>query len=792
MSGWIRRLIPLLLFAVGAAPLRAEITAKEVRDALERGVTYLKKQQNPTQGNWPEYESEIGGLTALATLALLSCGEKPDSPEVAKALKYLDALPPPKRTYAASLQIMAFAAADPKRYKLKITAVAHFLEARQIKSGETKGGWTYSDANRGDNSNTQFAMLALHEAERAGVKIADETWQLALDYWLSKGMQKPDGAFGYIREEPPTGSMTCAAIASLILATDRLHPGDASAVDGQVRCCGNQPREDEIEQALDWLGRKFTVTSNPNVQGFRGIGQSHPWLLYYLYGVERVGRMSGRRFLGSHDWFREGAEFLVNEQRKSIHGNWTGTGIIENNPIVATSFALLFLSKGKRPVVISRLKHSEDNGGRENDWDSHRRSVQNLTARVEKLWQKDLSWQTIDARHASLQDLLETPVLFVSGSQSLKLTKEQKHNLKEYVNQGGFLFVEACDGNGCNGAEFDKAFRALMTELFPESPLRKLPPDHAVWYAQEVVAPESLPQDAEFWLWGLDTCCRTSVVYCPRPLSCYWELVHPYRSIPIAEPAKSQAEAVMKIGGNVLAYATNRDLKEKLDRPQVAVNQAKVNAPRGSLTVPKLAHGGGADDAPNALANLLRVVEQKLEIRVNHERRPPLNGNDPLLLDHPLVFMHGRRTFRFNAAERKALKDYLDRGGFIFADAICASPQFAEAVRTEFKAIYPDGNFIRLPAEHPLLTEEMQGFDLRSVTLRDPLLRIGDDPLKAKLIETAPLLEALEVDGRIAVVLSPYDISCALEKGASMECKGYITADAAKLGANVILYALQQ
>ena len=67
-----------------------------------------------------------------------------------------------------------------------------------------------------------------------------------------------------------------------------------------------------------------------------------------------------------------------------------------------------------------------------------------------------------------------------------------------------------------------------------------------------------------------------------------------------------------------------------------------------------------------------------------------------------------------------------------------------------------------------------------------------DDPLAAKLMKTSPLLEVMEVDDRIAVVLSPYDLSCALEKGASLECKGYTPADAAKIGVNIILYALQQ
>ena len=69
---------------------------------------------------------------------------------------------------------------------------------------------------------------------------------------------------------------------------------------------------------------------------------------------------------------------------------------------------------------------------------------------------------------------------------------------------------------------------------------------------------------------------------------------------------------------------------------------------------------------------------------------------------------------------------------------------------------------------------------------------VEGDALTAKLVKTAPLLESLDLGGRTAVILSPYDISCALEKGASLECKGYIPQDAARIGANVVLYGLQQ
>ncbi len=59
----------------------------------------------------------------------------------------------------------------------------------------------------------------------------------------------------------------------------------------------------------------------------------------------------------------------------------------------------------------------------------------------------------------------------------------------------------------------------VMEELFEESPLRPLPPRHPAWYAEEKVDPKFLHEDGR-WLWGIDACCRTSVIYCPDNLSC--------------------------------------------------------------------------------------------------------------------------------------------------------------------------------------------------------------------------------------------------------------------------------
>ncbi|MFX8410537.1 hypothetical protein ABTL60_19925, partial [Acinetobacter baumannii] len=64
---------------------------------------------------------------------------------------------------------------------------------------------------------------------------------------------------------------------------------------------------------------------------------------YNIYGIERAGRLSGLRFFGSHDWYREGCLFLV--ERQSDNGSWTDLGGTlthsDSNAVVASSFALL-------------------------------------------------------------------------------------------------------------------------------------------------------------------------------------------------------------------------------------------------------------------------------------------------------------------------------------------------------------------------------------------------------------------------------------------------------------------
>ena len=66
----------------------------------------------------------------------------------------------------------------------------------------------------------------------------------------------------------------------------------------------------------------------------------------------------------------------------------------------------------------------------------------------------------------------------------------------------------------------------------------------------------------------------------------------------------------------------------------------------------------------------------------------------------------------------------------------------------------------------------------------------GDGPLGVRKRKIAPKLEGVRMGDRWAVIFSPYDLSCALEKQNSMECTGYGRDDAEKIALNVLLYSL--
>ena len=108
------------------------------------------------------------------------------------------------------------------------------------------------------------------------------------------------------------------------------------------------------------------------------------------------------------------------------------------------------------------------------------------------------------------------------------------------------------------------------------------------------------------------------------------------------------------------------------------------------------------------------------------------------------------------------------------------------------KAIFPEKTLQRIPDNDSIFSRAYNGFDLTRVVRRVPEERDEAGPLRVRTVRSTPHLEAIELEDRYVVVFSPLDLSCALEQTSSLECPGYSIDDAARIGVNVILYALQE
>jgi len=75
-------------FTVASAPGQ-DIDPENVRQAIVRGIAYLKDKQLP-DGSWTvEGANERCGSTAIAVIAMRSCGVPPNDPSIQRAMRYL-------------------------------------------------------------------------------------------------------------------------------------------------------------------------------------------------------------------------------------------------------------------------------------------------------------------------------------------------------------------------------------------------------------------------------------------------------------------------------------------------------------------------------------------------------------------------------------------------------------------------------------------------------------------------------------------------------------------------------
>src|SRR5262249_24635230 len=208
-----------------------------------------------------------------------------------------------------------------------------------------------------DNSNTQFATLALWVARRYALPVDQAVARLDARF---RSSQNPDGGWGYryVFQSPgakggksgSTATMTCAGLLGLGV---RYGAGTASlTTDPKAKKTGKpakappDPMKDlsvragliALNTAIDFPAT--AVLKKGKKKGPAVIRARSDRNYYFLWSVERVAVAYDLKTIGNKDWYAWGSDILVVNQEKdgSWQGKYSGGG-------ADTCFALLFLRR---------------------------------------------------------------------------------------------------------------------------------------------------------------------------------------------------------------------------------------------------------------------------------------------------------------------------------------------------------------------------------------------------------------------------------------------------------------
>lgn len=253
-------------------------------------------------------------------------------------------------------------------------------EASRIVSALAQGARPAAALGGDDNSNTQFALIALWVARRSGLPTDLAFSRIRTRFLRTQSVS--DGGWGYTAGEATSSpSMTCAGLLGLAAAKASAESelsGSRPSPDGKPTKpdeedpflrppapgdnrngdAGGVPRpsvdaattvmtEKAIERGLTSLGKLLQTNAGLRVSEVGHYGGLDD--LYFLWSLERVAVAFGLDTIGGVNWYKWGCDAILPAQQQD--GSWPGK---YGSPAVSTSFALLFLKKANFTSDLSR------------------------------------------------------------------------------------------------------------------------------------------------------------------------------------------------------------------------------------------------------------------------------------------------------------------------------------------------------------------------------------------------------------------------------------------------------
>jgi len=775
-----------IVMAVLLTPMTGRISpaasSQEIDKAIEKGIAFLYSKQNKdgtweksvrpqlNQGKNPQLnlkERQWGGLTAAVSYALLAAGENPQDEKLKGAIEFLERANL-QSTYGLGLGSQVWLLMPPSSETRQVVAhSAKVLSLGMIKAGPGAGFFTYWIGTKNgteestwpagtvgfapqngesmpyDLSNSQYGVLGMWALSECGAEVPADFWAKAQDAW--EKAQQPDGGWRYDAkpDRAVTASMTAAGIATLYITQDY------TLSDHWSLCTGGAPNP-YIDNGLAWMDRQIgKVVRTPGY--------------YTLYGIERIGVASGRKYFGTTDWYEKGADFIVKHQKPD--GSWLGTGELHSHePIADTCFALLFLARGRAPVMMNKLEYetSKAAAGVIHPWNERPRDLANLARWAGRQMERDLNWQVVNLE-VPPEDLHDAPILFLSGSQPLDFNSQEIEKLRTFVEEGGMILANA----DCAREPFARSFEELGRKLFPGYRLRQLPQNHPIFTREQYMGSRWRTRPI---VKGLSNGVRELMLLLPdADPSRAWQT-----------RADRTHENLFELGADIFLYAADKKHLQNKGETYIVETDPNIKAAR-RIKVARLLVGDNPDPEPGAWKRLAAIMHNQDQVDLTTFDAKPGQG---LLVAARIAHMTGTTSFALSDAARLEIKTFVQNGGTLIIDAAGGSSDFAVSAESELHTIFgPDAAQLDSPLPTSSPVYHVSSMKLGPIAYRtfarEVLLRSAKQPR----------LRGITFANHIRVFYSREDLTAGLVGEPVDGVFGYEPQSAVDLMTAMLLYA---
>ncbi len=371
------------------------------------------------------------------------------------------------------------------------------------------------------------------------------------------------------------------------------------------------------------------------------------------------------------------------------------------------------------------------------------------------------------------------PVLYRSGHYNFSYTPAEREKLRKYLLSGGMIIYNT----GLGSQPFYRSVVRELKLIFPEQPLQRLSSDHPVFHSYyDVDRVQYTPAVAasgfrgnEPWFDGIEINCRVVA------LVSRWGMAVGWQDSVKDEYQAYEHESAFRLGINILTYASAmRAWAKNAAQAMEFVNHSEITGDK--IAIVQLVYDGVWKTRHAGISVLLQTFNRRTNVPVKFNLQE-LRLNDPAVFNAPLIYLTGHEHFDLSSEEMLALRNYLENGGFLFAEACCGRRGFDQAFRKMIRTVLP---------QHPLqrMAPGSQIFQYpNDVSAAGVTPTLMQDTGKASM---QPALEGIVVDGHCAVIYSAFGLSGGWEMSQSPYARGYNDAAALKLGQNILMYAVTQ